>query len=104
MTSPLRFWAIFACSVIVAAGLLATAMGLSSVPFLFPIALPFAFVLIGLLIERYRYKTPSPDRPGAGWTDTGERFVDPESNRLVAVYFEPKTGERRYIDAGPGRD
>jgi hypothetical protein len=36
-------------------------------------------------------------RPGRDGQATQERFVDPESGRLVTVFFNPATGERRYI-------
>ena len=56
---------------------------------------------IGLAIERWRYKPVRATRPEAGWNDTGERFVDPETGLLTAVYFDPRTGERHYL-AAPG--
>jgi hypothetical protein len=34
---------------------------------------------------------------GQGWRPTDEKFVDPESGRLVTVWFDPATGERRYV-------
>ena len=42
-------------------------------------------------------------RPAAGpeWVATGERFVDPETGKLVTVYYHPATGERRYIAPPP---
>jgi hypothetical protein len=52
----------------------------------------------GLAVERWRYKKllgAAP--PGPDWQATEERFVDPETGRLVTVYFQPATGERRYI-------
>jgi hypothetical protein len=58
-----------------------------------------AILLGGLAIERWRYKRLGAAPPGAGWQATGERFVDPESGRLVTVYFNPATGERRYVAA-----
>ena len=63
--------------------------------------LPLAFwgtVLAGgVLIERWRYR-PLTDQPaGPDWQVTPERFVDPESGRLVTVFFNPATGERRYV-------
>jgi len=56
-----------------------------------------AVFLIGLAIERWRYKPLAERPPGPDWQATGERFVDPETGKLVAVYFHPATGERRYI-------
>lgn len=49
------------------------------------------------LVERWRYKRFEPVPPGPGWIDNQERFVDPETGRLVAVYYRPATGERRYV-------
>jgi hypothetical protein len=39
-----------------------------------------------------------PSRPG-NWRPTGEKFIDPETGKPVEVWFEPNTGERRYVDA-----
>jgi uncharacterized membrane protein len=54
-------------------------------------------LFVGLLIERWRYKPLSGVRPGPDWQATDERFVDPETGKLVTVYFHPATGERRYV-------
>jgi len=54
-------------------------------------------LLIGLLIERWRYKPLGERSPGPDWAATGERFVDPETGKLVAVYYHPASGERRYV-------
>jgi hypothetical protein len=54
-------------------------------------------LLVGLLIERWRYKRLSAAPPGPDWQRTDERFIDPETGKLVTVYFHPATGERRYI-------
>jgi len=63
------------------------------------LALP-GLVLIGaVLFERWRYKRLAATRPGPGWVATDERFVDPESGKLVTVYYRPATGERRYVAA-----
>ena len=56
-----------------------------------------ALVIAGLLVERWRYKRLGAAPPGPGWERTGERFVDPETGRLVTVWFHPATGERRYV-------
>jgi hypothetical protein len=51
-----------------------------------PLAIPGAVLLFGLLVEPWRYK-PLTDRPsGGGWIATDERFIDPESGKLVTVY------------------
>ncbi|HLI17318.1 MAG TPA: hypothetical protein VKV22_03490 [Rhodanobacteraceae bacterium] len=57
------------------------------------------FLIVALAIERWRYKPVSESRPDPRWTDTGERFVDPETGVLTAVYFDPAKGERHYLAA-----
>jgi hypothetical protein len=56
-------------------------------------------LIIGLLFERWRYKPLTGARLGPGWVATDERFVDPETGKLVTVYFHAATGERRYVAA-----
>ena len=57
-------------------------------------------ITAGTAFERVFYKPISPEKPGRGWTDTGERFIDPESGRIVEVFFDPTSGERKYVEAG----
>jgi hypothetical protein len=53
-------------------------------------------ILIGTFFEgRYRGHRAT----GTGWQRTAERFVDPVSGKLVEVRYNPKTGERAYVDA-----
>jgi hypothetical protein len=54
-------------------------------------------LIVGLLIERWRYKPLAERSPGPDWTVTDERFVDPETGKLVTVYYHPPSGERRYV-------
>ena len=61
------------------------------------------FLIIALAIERWRYKPVSGQRPDPRWTDTGERFVDPETGVLTAVYFDAAKGERHYLAASQHR-
>ena len=56
-----------------------------------------AVLLLAALFERWRYKPLAARPPGPDWQMTDERFVDPETGKLVTVYFHPATGERRYI-------
>ena len=56
-----------------------------------------AALVAGILFERRRYKPAEPGHPGPGWIATDERFVDPDSGRPVTVYYQPSTGERRYV-------
>lgn len=40
-------------------------------------------------------------RPASGpWRPTDERFVDPETGRMVTVWYDPVTGDRRYVADG----
>ncbi len=51
----------------------------------------------GIAWERWQYKPPQPGAPDPRWTATGERFVDPGSGRLTEVYYDPRNGERHYV-------
>lgn len=53
-------------------------------------------LLVGLAIERWRYKPILQQPPEPHWTDTGERFIDPETGQLTAVYTDAQ-GERHYL-------
>jgi hypothetical protein len=56
-------------------------------------------VVLGVVLEARRYR----GRAGPGrWQSTAERFVDPTTGRLMEVQYDPGTGERRYVDVGPG--
>jgi membrane protein implicated in regulation of membrane protease activity len=65
--------------------------------FLPQLAIGGVLLIVGLAIERWRYKPVRRDRPDPRWQDTGERFVDPETGVLTAVYFDPASGERHYL-------
>ncbi|HEU0155011.1 MAG TPA: hypothetical protein VFQ82_03000 [Stellaceae bacterium] len=60
------------------------------------LGLPGLVLAAALLIERWRYRPPAAHGLGPGWTATGERFIDPETGRLVEVWWRSETGERRY--------
>jgi hypothetical protein len=67
-------------------------------------------LLIAVVLERQRYRSEAaernggppgpgggePDAPGAPFERTEERFVDPTTSRVMRVYVDPRTGERRY--------
>jgi len=53
-------------------------------------------IVIGTVFERWRYR-PHDGRPGAGWEPTGERFEDPQSGETLRVFYDPRSGERRYV-------
>ena len=51
----------------------------------------------GVIFEQHRYKPVVRDRPPQGWVDTGERVVDETIGETVAVYTDPRSGERIYV-------
>jgi type IV secretory pathway VirB3-like protein len=54
------------------------------------------FILVSaVLLERKRYRT-RVDRTRGHWQPTGERFVDPTTERLMEVFDNTTTGERDY--------
>lgn len=62
-------------------------------------ATPFAIwgcvIAAAVLVERWRYRARRTE-DGDGWQKTDERFVDPESGRAMQVFYNPRSGERRY--------
>src|SRR6516165_4362407 len=54
-----------------------------------PLAVWGAILAGGLLVERWRYQGLTDDRLGCNWQATPERFVDPETGRLVTMFFQP---------------
>ena len=56
-----------------------------------------ALLLLGTVWERLYYKPLEKSRPGAGWVATDERFIDEDTGRVVRVWVEPASGERRYV-------
>ena len=53
---------------------------------------------LGTMFERVIYKRLQSQRPRAGWVETRERFVDPNSGKMVEVFYNPATGEREYVE------
>jgi hypothetical protein len=54
-------------------------------------------ILLGTAFERWRYR-PEAGRAGAGWEPTGERFEDPQTGKTVRVFYDPRSGERHYVN------
>ena len=54
-----------------------------------------AILAIGGAFEQVRSGLTNR-KPGAGWIETDERFVDQNSGKLVTVFYKPETGERSY--------
>jgi hypothetical protein len=68
-------------------------------------ALPMlGLVLAGILFERARYGAVQRRPVESGWQQTSERFIDDASGRAVTVWFNPATGERRYVDGESSKD
>jgi len=84
-------------ALLVLAGIVTAVIGGVLMVFIPQLLIGGLFLLVGLAIERWRYKPIGSGRPQPGWTDTGERFVDPETNALTAVYVDAATGERHYL-------
>ena len=69
-------------------------------PFVFPIGIFVALILIWFFFRSGGYKRrPLEAPPGRDWTFTGERFVDPSSGEMIEVWVHPPDGERAYVRA-----
>ncbi len=55
------------------------------------------FILVALAGERVIAVPTEKRNPGVDFHPTDEKFIDPVSAKPVQVYFNPNTGERRYI-------
>ena len=52
-------------------------------------------IVLGTVFEgRYR---PGNARAEGRWQPTGERFEDPQTGKTVQVFYDPGSGERRYV-------
>ena len=83
-------------AILAAGGVLLVVVGVTSG---IPSAIVGIVIVGAVLIERWRYRAVETGRPGPGWQQTGERFVDPETGRLVTVFYREDTGERRYVSS-----
>jgi hypothetical protein len=72
-------------------------------PAVWPGLLFSALVIAGIVFERARYGAAQRRPVESGWQETAERFIDDASGRPVTVWFNPATGERRYVDSEPGK-
>lgn len=78
-------------------GLSLIGVALGRGPF-WPFFLLALLILASALLEPLYGRLVGRSGLGHGaWRPSGERFIDPETGRLVEVWFEPSTGERRYV-------
>jgi len=61
-----------------------------------------ALIIVGTMVERFRYKPLRTTMPGPGWRLGAERFVDPETGKIVQVWHKDSTGERLYATVPHG--
>ena len=59
------------------------------------LAVDGVILMSAILLERQRYSA-QVNRTQGKWQPTGERFVDPTSERLMEVFYNSATGERDY--------
>jgi hypothetical protein len=69
-------------------------------PFAWPALLMAGLLVLGTLWERFYYRGGTVHGRGGRWQVTPERFLDEESGSMVTVWFNPVTGERRYVEQG----
>lgn len=81
--------------VLFAAGLGAIAVGETAGGLGALIAGGIILVVAALEVTRYRSRAQE-ERGPAGFEQTGEVFLDPTSGERMRVWFDPRTGERRY--------
>jgi hypothetical protein len=85
--------------VLVAAALFLTAalIGVVLDPGTWPTVLTAGLLAGGIAFERVRYGAVQRAPDGPDWRETSERFIDDVSGKPVSVWFDAKTGERRYV-------
>jgi len=86
--------AVSAVVLVVAIGLIASGATALTVLAVW-IGVQAAIVLVALLLERGRY---APSASNGPWIRTTERFRDPTTERWITVEYNPRTGERRYVE------
>jgi len=87
-----RIWALIVGAIIALGGVAIWGQGGG------PIVLIFGVLMVITAALEPVYGRAKGKPAGAGWRATDERFVDPETGKLVTVWFDPATGARRYVD------
>ncbi len=54
-------------------------------------------IILGTLFERWRY-SHNDRHLDSRWQATGERFADPTTGKDIEVFYDPASGERRYVE------
>jgi len=67
-----------------------------------PMACVAALFVGGTLFERFHYRGSEAMDDG-DWQPTAEKFLDERTGRRVTVWFNSRTGARRYVEAGEGQ-
>lgn len=57
-------------------------------------------IILGTLFERWRYTQSGASPLNGRWQPTGERFADPTTGKEMEVFYDPSSGERRYVEQG----
>lgn len=96
MSRPSRL-ALWLGGILIVAGLVLIAGGWPGWP---PLLICGIMVVITALAEPIYGRAHRRPPAGADWRPTDEKFVDPETGKLVTVWFDPGTGERRYVADG----
>lgn len=91
-----RLWALLACAIVACCGALLWSNGGG------PIILILGIVMLITAILEPVYGRPSGRPAGRSWRPTDERFIDPDTGKLVTVWFDPSSGERRYVEETEG--
>lgn len=69
-------------------------------PAAWPMLAAALLLAFGCLYERRYHAAQSAGAWDEAFRPTGERFIDPETGRLMSAWLHPGTGERRYRDEG----
>jgi hypothetical protein len=59
-----------------------------------------AVLAFSVIFERWRYSQGIRALAHQQFVPTGEQFLDPETDALIEVHFNPLTGERHYVSTG----
>ena len=69
-------------------------------PFLFPLGVFLALLLVWFIFRSGGYKRRPLEAPPRGdFRLTDERFRDPATGEMLEVWYSPRTGERAYVRA-----